>query len=92
MVVDALLGTGSSGAPRGAIGAAVEALAGRRGPTVSLDLPSGVEADTGRVAGAAVAAGLTVTYHGDKLGPEGRARPLAAPARWWWPTSGSPPR
>ncbi len=68
VVVDALLGTGSSGAPRGAIGAAVEALAGRRGATVSLDLPSGVEADTGRVAGAAVAAGLTVTYHGDKLG------------------------
>ena len=27
-----------------------------------------MEADTGRVAGAAVAAGLTVTYHGDKVG------------------------
>jgi ADP-dependent NAD(P)H-hydrate dehydratase / NAD(P)H-hydrate epimerase len=68
VVVDALLGTGSTGAPRGAIAPAVEALAARRGPTVSLDLPSGVDADSGRAAGPAARADLTVTYHGDKVG------------------------
>ena len=68
VVVDALLGTGSSGAPRGAIGETVAALAGRDGATVSLDVPAGVDADTGRAPGHAVRAGLTVTYHGDKLG------------------------
>jgi NAD(P)H-hydrate epimerase len=77
VVVDALLGTGSTGAPRGALGAVVEALADRAGPTVSLDVPSGVEADTGRVPAASVRADLTVTYHGDKVGlrvEPGRAR------------------
>jgi NAD(P)H-hydrate epimerase len=35
---------------------------------VSLDLPTGVEADSGRAPGPAVRADLTVTYHGDKVG------------------------
>ena len=39
--------------------------------------PRGVEADTGRAAGPAVRADLTVTYHGDMVGLQGRAR-LAA--------------
>jgi NAD(P)H-hydrate epimerase len=68
VVVDALLGTGATGAPRGPIGAAVAWLAALDAPVVSLDVPSGVEADTGRVPGDAVRAGLTVTYHGDMIG------------------------
>jgi NAD(P)H-hydrate epimerase len=67
-VVDALLGTGASGAPRGAIGEAVDRLATIEEPVVSLDVPSGVEAGTGRAPGAAVRADLTVTYHGDLVG------------------------
>jgi NAD(P)H-hydrate epimerase len=66
--VDALLGTGATGAPRGAVLAAVEWLGAHAGPVVALDVPSGVEADTGRVAGAAVRADLTVTFHGDMVG------------------------
>ena len=68
LVVDALLGIGLQGAPRGPIGAAVEALerCGRR--VVALDIPSGVDADAGTVPGAAVRAELTVTFHGDKPG------------------------
>jgi NAD(P)H-hydrate epimerase len=68
VVVDALLGTGASGAPRGPIGAAVAWMAALQAPVVALDVPSGVEADTGRVSGDAVRAGSTVTYHGHKVG------------------------
>ena len=68
VVVDALLGTGAAGAPRGPIGEAVAWLASLRAPVVALDVPSGVEADTGRVPGGAVRAGLTLTYGGDMVG------------------------
>jgi len=68
LVVDALLGTGSSGAPRGRLGEAAAWAAECGAPVLAVDVPSGVEADTGRVPGAAVRAELTVTYHGDKLG------------------------
>src|SRR5262249_28677426 len=37
-------------------------------PVLSVDLPSGVDASTGEVAGAAVDADLTVTFHGEKVG------------------------
>jgi NAD(P)H-hydrate epimerase len=43
-------------------------MAGCGAPVVAVDVPSGVDADTGRVAGAAVRADLTVTYHGDMVG------------------------
>ena len=68
VVVDALLGTGASGAPRGPAAAAVEWMAGCGAPVVAVDVPSGVEADTGRAPGPAVRADLTVTYHGDMVG------------------------
>jgi len=68
VVVDALLGTGARGAPRDAAAGAVEWMAGCGAPVVAVDVPSGVEADTGRVAGLAVHADLTVTYHGDMVG------------------------
>jgi NAD(P)H-hydrate epimerase len=68
LVVDALLGTGARGAPRGAVAGAIEWIAASGAPAVAVDVPSGVEADTGRVPGAAVRAEMTVTYHGDKVG------------------------
>ncbi len=43
-------------------------MAGQDGPVVSLDVPSGVDAGSGRVEGAAVRARMTVTYHGDMVG------------------------
>ena len=67
-MVDALLGTGARGAPRGPVGAAVEWIGAHEGPVVALDVPSGVDADTGRCEGAAVRADLTVTFHGDMAG------------------------
>ena len=63
IIVDAVLGTGAKGAPRAAAGAAVDWIGMAPGPVVSLDLPSGVDGDTGRVPGTAVRADLTTTYH-----------------------------
>src|SRR5262249_59115061 len=37
-------------------------------PVLAVDIPSGVDASTGEVAGAAVQAGFTVTMHGRKVG------------------------
>ena len=68
VVVDALLGTGFRGAPRGAVGQAIEAMRPPIGTVVALDVPSGVDASSGAVAGAAVAADVTVCFHGRKLG------------------------
>jgi hydroxyethylthiazole kinase-like uncharacterized protein yjeF len=70
-VVDAVLGTGSSAAPRGEALEAVEtmAVAAQRGvPVVACDVPSGVDASTGEVAGAAVRAVATATFHAAKPG------------------------
>lgn len=65
-VVDALYGTGFHGALRPA-GRQACALMGRaRGLVVAVDLPSGVEADTGAAAPGGVQAGLTVTFHAAK--------------------------
>jgi NAD(P)H-hydrate epimerase len=68
LAVDALLGTGSTGAPRGPVAEAIEALAESSAPVVAVDVPSGVDASTGEVAGSAVTADLTVTFHDAKPG------------------------
>jgi ADP-dependent NAD(P)H-hydrate dehydratase / NAD(P)H-hydrate epimerase len=68
VLVDALLGTGFEGTPRGAVGHAIEALNRASGNIVSVDVPSGVDASTGEVAGEAVTAQATVTFHAAKPG------------------------
>lgn len=75
--VDGLLGTGITGPPRDEPARLIAALRRRGGPVVALDVPSGVDADTGRVAGVAVAADVTVAFGFPKLGSllhPGRAR------------------
>jgi len=64
-VVDALLGTGSRGAPGGAYAAAVRGMLSARARgarIVALDLPTGVDADSGAVHDPCVSADLTVTF------------------------------
>jgi NAD(P)H-hydrate epimerase len=68
VVVDALLGTGFQGEPRGEVARAIEAINDLGGRVVSVDVPSGVDASTGVVAGVAVRAMLTVTFHAAKPG------------------------
>ena len=67
-VVDALLGTGFEGAPRGPVADAIEAVNDAGAAVVSVDVPSGVDASTGEVAGTAVRAECTVTFHTAKPG------------------------
>ncbi|HYI36627.1 MAG TPA: NAD(P)H-hydrate dehydratase [Thermoleophilaceae bacterium] len=67
-VVDAMLGTGFSGEPREPIASAVAALNDQNAPVVACDVPSGVDATTGRVEGRAVRATVTGTFHGPKVG------------------------
>lgn len=66
--VDALLGTGFQGAPHGEVAYAIEAVNAAGVPVVSVDVPSGVDASTGVVLGAAVDATSTVTFHAAKPG------------------------
>ncbi|MBI2505607.1 MAG: NAD(P)H-hydrate dehydratase [Candidatus Latescibacteria bacterium] len=68
LAVDALLGTGSRGAPRPEFHRIIERLGQAGRPVVAVDLPSGLEADTGQVPGACVRAVLTVTFGLPKIG------------------------
>jgi NAD(P)H-hydrate epimerase len=69
VVVDALLGTGFQGVPHGAVAEAIAAVnACEEAAVVSVDVPSGVDASTGVVAGEAVRAAITVTFHAAKPG------------------------
>jgi ADP-dependent NAD(P)H-hydrate dehydratase / NAD(P)H-hydrate epimerase len=67
-LVDALLGTGSSGAPKDAVAGAIEALNAAPGKVIAADVPSGVDASTGEVPGVAVHATATATFHRAKPG------------------------
>jgi ADP-dependent NAD(P)H-hydrate dehydratase / NAD(P)H-hydrate epimerase len=68
VVVDALLGTGSRGAPEGPVARAIELINGSGRPVVALDIPSGLPADGGAPVGAAVRATMTLTFAGLKRG------------------------
>jgi NAD(P)H-hydrate epimerase len=68
VVVDALFGTGFSGVPRPEAARVIEEMNALDVPVLAIDLPSGVDASTGEVAGAAVEAERTVTFHGPKVG------------------------
>ena len=68
VIVDALFGTGFNGEPRAEAAATIQRINAAAAPVVSVDVPSGVDASTGEVAGEAVRATVTVTFHGLKAG------------------------
>jgi hydroxyethylthiazole kinase-like uncharacterized protein yjeF len=68
VVVDALLGTGVRGKLRQPIRRAVEVINASGGYKVAVDVPTGIDSDTGEVLGDAVRANLTVTLHRVKRG------------------------
>jgi NAD(P)H-hydrate epimerase len=68
VAVDALLGTGFSGAPHGPAAEAIAALNASVAPVVAADVPSGVDAATGAVEGEAVRATATATFAAAKPG------------------------
>lgn len=68
VAIDAIFGTGFRGSAEGAFAAAIELLGETGAPVVAVDIPSGVEGDTGAVRGPAVDADVTVTFGAPKLG------------------------
>ena len=68
LIVDALFGTGFEGAPRPGAARLIDQMNAAGVDVVAVDVPSGVDASTGEVAGAVVDADVTVTFHGEKVG------------------------
>lgn len=68
LLVDAILGTGITGAPRGKALEMIEFVNSLAGPMVSVDIPSGVNGTTGDAEGEAVVADYTVTIGAPKTG------------------------
>jgi NAD(P)H-hydrate epimerase len=68
LIVDGVLGTGISGEVRGSAREAIEAINSAEAPVVSVDIASGVDADTGAILGDAVRAHSTVTFALAKVG------------------------
>lgn len=68
VILDALFGTGFSGVPRPEATELIGRMNDSGAHVLAVDLPSGVDASTGEVAGAAVRADATVTFHGRKIG------------------------
>jgi NAD(P)H-hydrate epimerase len=67
-IVDGLLGTGLSRPVEGPLKGVIEAINRAGKPVLALDLPSGLDADSGRPLGAAVRATATATFVAPKLG------------------------
>jgi len=68
LIVDALLGTGFNGTPRFPIDCAFDAINAAGRPVVSVDVPSGMDCDTGQAAGGCVQAWRTITFVAMKKG------------------------
>jgi NAD(P)H-hydrate epimerase len=75
-IVDAIFGTGFSGAAREPAAAAIEAIGRSGAPVVACDIASGVDASSGEVGGPAVEAAVTVSFHAAKVGHR------IAPGKW----------
>ncbi len=68
LIVDALLGIGIKGPVRGSTKTAIVTINNSDLPVLSVDLPSGLEADTGHCSDACIRANITITFIAPKLG------------------------
>jgi len=62
LIVDALLGTGTTGAAKGLLAEAIDLLNQSGRPIVALDIPSGLSSDEGGIPGPSINATLTITF------------------------------
>ena len=75
-IVDALLGTGARGEPRPPLDAVIDRLNAAAAPKLAVDLPSGLDCDTGQPARHTIRAAETCTFVAAKIG---FSSPAAAP-------------
>jgi NAD(P)H-hydrate epimerase len=68
LVIDALFGIGLTRPPQGAHADLIDAINAQGAPVLALDVPSGIDADTGATPGAAVVAHTTLSFIGLKQG------------------------
>jgi len=68
VIIDALLGISLSGAPRGEIKAAIDRIISMKNTVISIDIPSGLSADSGEAFGSVIKADFTYTLALDKVG------------------------
>ncbi len=68
VIIDALLGISVSGAPKGSIKTAIDKITSMKNTVISIDVPSGLSADTGKALGSVVKADFTYTLALDKVG------------------------
>lgn len=68
IVVDALLGIGITGEPKGSIKEIIDTVREWKNTVISVDIPSGVNADNGRASGSHIKAKKTYTLAIDKVG------------------------
>jgi len=69
-IVDALLGTGARGEPRAPLDAVIDRLNASPAPKLAVDLPSGLDCDTGQAAAHTIRAAHTCTFIAPKIGFE----------------------
>jgi len=75
-IVDALLGTGATGAPRSPLDAAIRRMNASPAKRLAVDLPSGLDCDSGVAADPTIVAHHTCTFVAPKIG---FSNPAAAP-------------
>lgn len=68
VIVDGILGTGLKSSPRGIAAGATEFINSSKTPVIAIDVPTGMDADTGKILAPCVKADLTVTMGAAKHG------------------------
>lgn len=68
LIIDAILGTGLTQAPRGAAAGAIDMINAANRPVLAIDVPSGLDCNTGQAPGACVRADRTITFVAEKTG------------------------
>ncbi|MTI80947.1 MAG: NAD(P)H-hydrate dehydratase [Firmicutes bacterium] len=68
LIVDAMFGTGFKGVVNEKLGRIIQLINNNGAPVVAVDIPSGLEADTGNIGGDCVHADATITFGLPKLG------------------------
>jgi len=68
LIIDAIFGTGLSQSPREPFSQIADAVARSGRPVLAIDLPSGLDCDTGQLLGPCIRASKTITFVAEKIG------------------------